>query len=271
MFLVSGLVTLALTPLGALGHDYKFIGCFFVYFILAWRLFEKFPNDHGKICFVLSLPIILLYLPIHLLDFESTKISLPGSLAGLIGTLLGFLFWRIKKFRIVVATLSLVFLLVFQFYLYPSWLNFISYGQFSSSMNKQLPTITLVDREGRLLGNEIFKNKIVVLDFWNTSCGACFQKFPLLQELSNNYIKSNVEIYAVNVPLKRDTANQSFQVLEEWNFTFKNLNANESITEAMNVEYFPTTFIVVNGIITFKGDLLHVNSQLEKLLNHKQL
>jgi thiol-disulfide isomerase/thioredoxin len=138
-------------------------------------------------------------------------------------------------------------------------------------MNKQLPTITLVDREGRLLGNEIFKNKIVVLDFWNTSCGACFQKFPLLQELSNNYIKSNVEIYAVNVPLKRDTANQSFQVLEEWNFTFKNLNANESITEAMNVEYFPTTFIVVNGIITFKGDLLHVNSQLEKLLNHKQL
>lgn len=272
LLLMSGVITLGLTPLGAVGYAYKFIGCYVIYFFLSWRLFEKFTDDHLKTWLALTLPIILFYLPIHLLDFEETKIGLPSSLAGIIGILLGFILTKLKSYRWAVYAFAAILLVAFHFYIYPGWVKTVFYGQFNSATSKELPALTLKDKDGKIVDDDLFNNKVVILDFWNTSCGACFQKFPLLQELSDQYQNSNVAIYAVNVPLERDTIGQSFEVLQKRNFSFQNLDANDrGIVETMSIHYFPTTFIIVNGTIKFKGDLIDVNSQLDKLLNPKQL
>lgn len=267
LFLASITLVFALVMIGALGHTYKFSVSCIGYFIISWALFNKFPADKTKAAIILSLPLILLYAPIHLMSFHESRLSFPSSCAGPIGIILGFLAWRVKQARIVFILSTLVLALTVQFYLYTRWLDYLSYGQFSTEMNQPIPQLKFVNELGTIKGNEIFEDKIVVLDFWNTACGVCFQKFPALQKMSDQYSNSNIEIYAINVSLKRDTINQSYQALKKYSYTFLNLVAAEqSIIEEMNVLAYPTTFIVVNGVIKFKGDLMDINELLEKLI-----
>ena len=268
LLFTSCVMVLSLTPLGAVSHAYHFSISCIVYFIIAWILFRKFPEDKAKVAIIVSLPLLMLYLPIHLLSFRESRISLPSSAAGLIGIVLGFLAWRFTRARIVFIVSALVIVLTVQFYFYPRWLDYLSYGQFSTVMNDPAPQMKFINELGAEKGNEIFENRIVILDFWNTSCGVCFQKFPALQKMSDQYSGSVIEVYAINVPLTRDTVNQSYEALKERNYTFRNLVAAEqSITKDMNVFAYPTTFIVVNGVIKFKGDLIDVDAQLKKLIN----
>ena len=267
LLLASCALVFSLAMIGAFGHFYKFSVSCIVYFIVAWVLFNKYPEDRTKVAFIITLPLLLLYLPIHLLDFQETRFSLPSSVAGLIGIILGFLAWRFKQARMVFIVSALAIALTVQFYLYQRWLDYLSYGQFNTTMNEPVPEMKFVNELGAEKGNEIFRDKIVILDFWNTACGACFMKFPILQKISDQYSNSGIEVYAINVPLSRDTVNQSYEALKERKYTFNNLVAAEqSITKDLNVFVYPTTFIVVNGVIKFKGDLMDIDSQLPKLM-----
>lgn len=268
LFLGSCVLVLALELIGAWSHSYKFSVSCIIYFIITTLLFNKFPEDKIKVTAIVTLPLLLLHVPIHTLYFHETRLSLPSSLAGLVGIILGFLAWRFKQAKIVFIVSVLVIALTVQFYFYPRWLDYLSYGQFSTVMNDPAPQMKFINELGAEKGNEIFENRIVILDFWNTSCGVCFQKFPMLQKMSDQYSGSVIEVYAINVPLTRDTVNQSYEALKERNYTFRNLVAAEqSITKDMNVFAYPTTFIVVNGVIKFKGDLIDVDAQLRKLIN----
>lgn len=267
LLLASCILVFALAMIGMLGHDYKFSVSCIGYFIISWALFNKFPEAKTKVAIIVSLPLLSLYVPIHLLSFQDSRLSLPSSCSGFIGIGLGFLAWQFKRARIVFILSALGLALTVQLYLYTRWLDYLNYGQFSTAMNQPAPQLKFVNELGTVKGNEIFEDKIVVLDFWNTACGVCFQKFPTLQKMSDQYSNSNVEVYAINVSLERDSVNQSYQALKKYSYTFKNLNAVEqSITKEMNVFAYPTTFIIVDGVIKFKGDLDDVDAQLEKLV-----
>ncbi len=105
---------------------------------------------------------------------------------------------------------------------------------------------------------QAFKDKIVILDFWHTRCGSCFQKFPELEQLQKKYAgDERVMIMAVNIPIRSDTVGEGQAKMKHLGYTFQNLYAvKNSTAEAMGVSFYPTlVYIDKNSQIRYKGQL----------------
>ena len=143
------------------------------------------------------------------------------------------------------------------------------YGAYSFSVNESIPKdFSLKDNESHPINLRSSGNKIVILDFWNTGCGICFQKFPIVQKISNKYEKMpDIQFYAVNVPLKRDTVGQAAEVYKKLNYSIPNLNV-ENMRQASNIGVltFPTLIVLYHNKIIFRGDVEDVDKCIKNLL-----
>src|SRR5690606_6703069 len=145
--------------------------------------------------------------------------------------------------------------------LFGSYLVFPNYFQFYQAyikkevkINRSFPNINFTDRNKE---NFVFdKDKIIVLDFWTTSCGVCFNEFPLYNDLTLKYKDDDrIEFYSVNVPLKRDVFEKSVEMIEAYNYSFKNIYAisEKEVSEELNIYAFPNIVIVKNDTIVYQG------------------
>jgi thiol-disulfide isomerase/thioredoxin len=135
---------------------------------------------------------------------------------------------------------------------------------FSSSDNKQVRLDTI-------------KNKVIVLDYWTTSCGVCFQKFPKYEELYFKYKENpNVLIYAVNIPERRDTVGYAKKKIEKYKYQFPVLYSDsDTIPKILGFNKFPHLVILKNKKVRYNGYpvldknyLVHsLEEEIEILLN----
>jgi thiol-disulfide isomerase/thioredoxin len=96
-----------------------------------------------------------------------------------------------------------------------------------------LPSIApckALNNDGRLLDLAAFKGKLLILDFWSTTCGACIQAMPRLDSLANLYKDQLVILPVTAEKAERITAfQQSNAFLKGWKFRTvvedKNLHA----------------------------------------------
>lgn len=113
--------------------------------------------------------------------------------------------------------------------------------------------------EGDTITLDYFEGKVLVLDFWNTTCGLCFQKFPQLEKLHKQFENDpNVLVLAVNSPLKRDPADKAKAVMEDLGYSFGNLYALDTETAAdFDIHYFPVVLYAKSeaGNPYYKGSL----------------
>jgi|GEM_PF-4997459 len=110
-------------------------------------------------------------------------------------------------------------------------------------------------------------DKMVLLDFWTTACGVCFQKFPELQTVYDEYKDDErVEIYAVNVPLKRDTGMMAEEMIKTRSYSFPVYYANAGIDTQLNVRAYPTALLISNNTIVARGDIQNVARILKERL-----
>lgn len=123
-------------------------------------------------------------------------------------------------------------------------------------------------------------NKIIILDFWLTTCAICFSKFPDLESTYLKYKKNpNVMIYAVNVPIRNDQFEKTTTILTGLGYTFPKIYANSAkqIEDSLKINSFPHLLILKNGKIRYNGILetskhvviYSVESQIEKLLKEE--
>jgi len=116
----------------------------------------------------------------------------------------------------------------------------------------------------------IFTGKYTVLDFWHTSYGVCFIKFPELDEQYLKYSSNRtVDIYAANVRLPQDKEGVSFEIISDRGYSFPTLQGGqvEDAKDIFGVYGYPTA-IVLNktGSIVFRGSSEKAFSFLEKEL-----
>jgi thiol-disulfide isomerase/thioredoxin len=173
----------------------------------------------------------------------------------------GYFYWKWKKpvniFPFVLGLLIAV-LLLFQGWAY--WNHKYNFGTFTGKVESHnLPAkFESFDEQRNFITDDNFKNKIVLLDFWATTCSICFQKFPQVQTLFEKYKNdSSVMILAVNSPLEEDTPNQAFEMIKEREYDFPVvITKDEFLAEKFGVKGFPTVFVInQNGQIVYKGDI----------------
>lgn len=137
------------------------------------------------------------------------------------------------------------------------------------------PKLHITDKYGKPLS--LSSDKIIVLDFWSTNCGICFKKFPELEKIYLEYKNnSNIEIYAINVPVKSDSFYKTTKILDSIGYNFPKIYAKSAkeINTRLKINSFPHLLIVKNGVIRYDGmfetnkDVLlyNTNDEIKKLL-----
>jgi thiol-disulfide isomerase/thioredoxin len=271
--LVSILICFSLTPLGGYGgHHLKFLAATIIYYGLCIFFLRKLNSKKEILYTVLILiaPPALLFIPIHLLHFKETQISLLSTLGHFVGLLFGiFAHFIATKLKVILTILLLTLSIWVAFFGFSYCENKVNFGTFTGKVSYNLPcNIEGRNQYGQSFSEINSKNKILVLDFWHTRCGVCFRKFPIVQELFETYKRdTSILILAINKHLEEDTTGQAFDIIKKNGYNFPVLlPSDDKLPENFNVNCYPTTFIIdKKGKIIFKGDIQFVKSILADL------
>jgi thiol-disulfide isomerase/thioredoxin len=84
-----------------------------------------------------------------------------------------------------------------------------------------------------------FKGKLLLLDFWTTSCSVCIKQFGIMNELQSKY-GDRLQIMMINPSLSGNKKEKIEAVLQRWEkkFSAKFILPN-SIEDAVFFNYFP--------------------------------
>jgi|GEM_PF-296162 len=245
---------------------------FIAFFILTIIISKRYSSklSLGLIFLGMTLGLFIIQIPTRILDFDGTLVSLPDFICRFLGIVCGWTFMVLSGFKkwapFSLGLLFSVFLLIWG---YDYWLFKISFGTFTGHVyyKQPIPIIGHDQNDHHLTGSET-KGKIVVLDFWHTACGVCFEEFPEVQSLYNK-LKSDSSIIflAVNKPLKRDSSGQAFAMLKKEKYTFPILIPSvDTLPEAFSVFLYPTTIIIdKSGTVIYRGDMGHAESIIRRL------
>lgn len=167
-----------------------------------------------------------------------------------------------KKWRTTTFGFAILGLLLFSSgsFFMPNWISLTFVKNFKT--NIPLPEEMLFcNLDGSEIMLKDLKNKIVILDFWSTSCGYCFEQFPRLDEAYKKLNVENVLLYSINIPIKRDTLGEVEKIIREEIMPFykfpvliSNVGFNEFDHDLVNA--FPKLLIIdKKGNLRFKGQL----------------
>ena len=253
----------------------SFYWCFVLsipfYSFFTYAVLKKYGDSYGVVIAVIAPLSLELYVRIK--DFNGSLVSLPTFFSILLGIFTGVLMynWKNKIGKAIYAAVVAVFATWVFFYGYPRFIFKLNYGTFTGDISEPAPKFAFVDSVGNRY--EKFEG-ITVLDFWDTHCGVCFQKFPLLQQLYTQYKQQpGVRIYAANLPVDDNTPLQAFSEITERNYTFPVLKSDEIIDTTLKKFKFTgvPTVIVLDGSneIKYRGDVEGVDKVIKKLLASK--
>jgi thiol-disulfide isomerase/thioredoxin len=162
--------------------------------------------------------------------------------------------------------LSATYCLVAVLFLADKFLHYEGYKNFDGKVNEAKTTIGIIANSVdtmRLDGVD----KFILLDFWTTRCGVCFQKFPKLQEAYDLYKNDKrVDIYAVNVPLPRDTALDPAGMIMKRGYTFPVYFATAGMETPLSIYGYPTALLIRNNNIIGRGSIENILKILEENL-----
>jgi peroxiredoxin len=115
-------------------------------------------------------------------------------------------------------------------------------------LGERAPDFTLPTIDGKATSLSQFRGKIVMVNFWQSSCPACVEETPYIQAVFDGWPSDKLEILAVSVG-ERAVFVQTF--LDSKGLTFPTLlDSDEAVHNIYRVSSFPTTFFInADGII----------------------
>lgn len=275
-FFASLILEVVISPIrGFIGLGVSSVAGFLFFFGLLIFLASVYSSSQYRLLITFSVVagLLAVHLPVRIKDFNGTLVSLPDFLCHFLGIITGYLFLVIRKpFRLMPAIIGLLFAVFMLVKGYDRWLFRLNFGSYTASVQFKSPSaITGHDQFANIVGPRQTKNKLLVLDFWHTRCGVCFQKFPILQKLYDKMrLDSAVQFYAVNKPLSQDTANQAINTIKKYKYSFPVLIPdNDTLPEAFGVFTYPTTIIIDRSEnVVYRGDIEHAERTILKLLEN---
>lgn len=122
-------------------------------------------------------------------------------------------------------------------------------------------TVTTSDGKELKLSDVLKEKKLVVLNFWYTTCSWCLKEFPIIDEVYKDYAE-DVEFVALN-PMEDATVVKQFH--EQYGYSFKMAACPSSWANTFSVTGYPTSVfvdqygvicLVESGAITSKRPLI---------------
>ena len=138
--------------------------------------------------------------------------------------------------------------------------------EIGTQIGDRAPDFTLPTIDGKEASLSQFRGKIVMVNFWESSCSACASEMPDIQAVFDTWSRDDLEILAVNVG-ERAAFVQSF--IDSKGLTFPALlDSDEAVSKMYQISTIPTTFFIdADGIIKrIKSGRFTSQSEIENML-----
>ncbi|WAC12472.1 peroxiredoxin family protein [Dyadobacter pollutisoli] len=110
----------------------------------------------------------------------------------------------------------------------------------ASMLNKPAPDFKLTDLQGKRWTLQDLRGKIVVLNFWFTSCAPCIEEMPELNELVKDYDGKNVVFLALTFNSGEQV--KTFQKKRTFNYTL--LPNSREVDKKYQINLWPTSIVI---------------------------
>ena len=115
-----------------------------------------------------------------------------------------------------------------------------------SLIGKPMKSFKFTDLYGNKWNSKDLKEKVVVMNFWFTSCQPCIKEMPLLNKTVADY-KDNDVVFIAPAPEKEEQVNK---FLLRNDFKYNIIPSSIDFIDKMKIEVFPTHLIIdKQGII----------------------
>lgn len=117
-------------------------------------------------------------------------------------------------------------------------------GYFSMAPKTPAPDVTYTSLSGQKITSQSLRGKVVMVNFWATSCTTCIAEMPQMVETYNKYKSQGLEFVAV--AMSYDPPNYVLNYAETRKLPFTvALDAQGKLAQAFgDVKLTPTTFVI---------------------------
>jgi thiol-disulfide isomerase/thioredoxin len=99
-----------------------------------------------------------------------------------------------------------------------------------------------------------YRGKVVVLNFWATSCSACMEMVPEERKLVERWVGKPFALVGVNGDANRAKAKSAVRKEKMTWRSFFQAGDNGTISSAWNVQSWPTTYVLDSkGVIRYRN------------------
>jgi len=135
-------------------------------------------------------------------------------------------------------------------------------------VGQEAPKFKLQDLAGSEVSLEQYKGKLVILDFWQTSCGPCRYTMPMLDELQEEY-SGILSVLAINLQEPKELVRN--YILEQNLHSRVLLDEDSSVGNRYGTYAIPMQFLIdqdgiVQHIITGVSPIGPIRAEINKLL-----
>jgi len=118
------------------------------------------------------------------------------------------------------------------------------YAYSSTAARNAAPDVTFIKLNGEKVSLKDLRGKVVMVNFWATSCTTCMGEMPQMVETYNKYHAQGLEFVAV--AMSYDPPNYVVNYAQTRQLPFKvAMDADDSLVAAFgNVKLTPTTFVI---------------------------
>jgi peroxiredoxin len=117
-------------------------------------------------------------------------------------------------------------------------------GYLSLSKREVIPDVTFVNLQGKKITSQDLRGKVVMINFWATSCTTCVKEMPQMIETYNKYKADGLEYVAV--AMAYDPPNYVLNFAETRKLPFQvALDTNGALAKSFgDIQLTPTTLVV---------------------------
>lgn len=117
-------------------------------------------------------------------------------------------------------------------------------GYWSVSKREVIPDVTFVSVQGRKITSQDLRGKVVMINFWATSCATCVKEMPDMVSTYNKYKSQGLEYIAVAMSYDPPNYVLNFTETRKLPFTVA-LDTQGKLAKSFgDVQLTPTTFVV---------------------------
>lgn len=256
----------------------SFVG-FWLLFIYSYFILYKYNSklSIGLILLSLFLGVSILTAPIHIFNFESTKISFFQYPIHVLALVLSFFSFKLgRKIKIIIIPLSLILGSWLAIEGYKLYHNKVFYGSYTSEIedDKDYP-LQVQNIKGDTLTLKDFRGKYLVIDHWYTYCGVCYEMFPYVQKLYDQYKDHDeVEIITIHSRMennkwnnKSETISTGQEILEREGYTMPSysIDIDNPILKELDINGYPKVLIYNNNRkLVFRGNIEFAKKFLDR-------